>query len=224
MVHIIIEIYIGQFLGERGRFPFTIWLLSKSVFCNLYLPIQIGQIFHFELWRKYKEQIWNISQSTFWYFPITVSLSSLHPEMQHFPSDWVFKINPGLSASSLCHLALSSFQVSRGTWLHLAPQLIESYLPLCQSGTQTQTQKMSLSLLQFWNPVYRLPQTQQQLFEGGRVLGRVNPFLFTRVCPTHPSMRIARFLKAGRHRRRLIFSTPPILKDWTFSVFVLTWA
>ena len=126
--------------------------------------------------------------------------------MQHIPSERVFKINTLLSASGLCHPAPS--------------QLMESYLaPFWQSGTRTQTQKMSLSLLQCWSVVYRLPQTQQQLFEGGRVLGRVNPFLFTPVRPTHCCLHTARFPKATGVVDW--FSLNPIFKDWTFSLFVL---
>ena len=97
---------------------------------------------------------------------------------------------------------------------------MESYLaPFWQSGTRTQTQTMSLSLLQCWSIVYRLPETQQQLFEGGRVLGRVNPFLFTPVRPTHCCLHTARFPKATGVVDW--FSLNPIFKDWTFSLFVL---
>ena len=112
-------------------------------------------------------------------------------------SERVFKISTVLlSASGLCHPAPS--------------QLMESYLaPFWQSGTRTQTHKMSLSLLQCWSVVYRLPQTQQQLFEGGRVLGRVNPFLFTPVRPTHCCLHTAHCTIPKSHRSRwLIFSKP----------------
>ena len=158
-----------------------------SVKICLLLPSRDWPIFLlYELWIKHFDIYISLD------LLISQAQPRLHPEMQQ-----VFKISTVLlSASGLCHPAPS--------------QLMESYLaPFWQSGTRTQTQKMSLSLLQCWSVVYRLPQTQQQLFEGGRVLGRVNPFLFTPVRPTHCCLHTAHCTIPKSHRSRwLIFSKP----------------